>query len=167
GKDGMFRTFLTRVQPLKDSSGRVQRWFGTNTDISDLKQIEDELQKAKDNLEVRVMERTAELLTAMETLSEEMAERKLIEEELRGTNSTMRRLVRTIAHEFRTPLGLLTGSTDILDRYWDRLTPEKRLEQNEQIQNAAYQISNLVNSVTSFQMSGTDKHENSPQLLDL
>src|SRR6185369_1011027 len=131
------------------------------------KRAEEELQKANDKLELRVRERTEDLVATLDNLSREMAERKLVEEELRATNSTMRRLVRTIAHEFRTPLGLLTGSTDILDRYWDRLTPEKRLEQNEQIQNAAYQISNLVNSVTSFQMSGTDKHENSPQLLDL
>ncbi len=32
--DGVFRTFLTRVVPLIDEVGRVQRWFGTNTDIT-------------------------------------------------------------------------------------------------------------------------------------
>jgi PAS domain S-box-containing protein len=35
GADGTFRTFLNRVMPLKDSEGRVVRWFGTNTDISE------------------------------------------------------------------------------------------------------------------------------------
>lgn len=34
GTDGIFRTFLTRVLPWKDSAGQVLRWFGTNTDIS-------------------------------------------------------------------------------------------------------------------------------------
>jgi PAS domain S-box-containing protein len=43
GVDGLFRTFLTRVMPLKDSAGRVVRWFGTNTDISELKQAEAQL----------------------------------------------------------------------------------------------------------------------------
>ncbi len=33
--DGEFRLFLTRVVPVKDSSGAVVRWFGTNTDIHD------------------------------------------------------------------------------------------------------------------------------------
>ncbi len=33
GADGMFRWFLTRVAPLRDGSGKVVRWFGTNTDI--------------------------------------------------------------------------------------------------------------------------------------
>ena len=31
---GEFRPFLTRVVPLRDSTGRIVRWFGTNTDIS-------------------------------------------------------------------------------------------------------------------------------------
>jgi PAS domain S-box-containing protein len=35
GRDGRFRTFLTRVMPVKDPDGRVARWFGTNTDISE------------------------------------------------------------------------------------------------------------------------------------
>lgn len=33
--DGCFGMFLTRVVPLKDANGRVLRWFGTNTDISE------------------------------------------------------------------------------------------------------------------------------------
>ena len=41
GADGVFHPFLTRVQPLKDSAGLVLRWFGTNTDISALKQAEE------------------------------------------------------------------------------------------------------------------------------
>lgn len=34
--DGQYRTFLTRVQPLKDRDGKVVQWFGTNTDVTDL-----------------------------------------------------------------------------------------------------------------------------------
>jgi two-component sensor histidine kinase len=34
GADGTFRPFLTRVVPLRDSHGRVARWFGTSTDIA-------------------------------------------------------------------------------------------------------------------------------------
>lgn len=34
GADGVFRPFLTRVQPVRDASGQVARWFGVNTDIS-------------------------------------------------------------------------------------------------------------------------------------
>ena len=47
GADGVFRPFLTRVMPLKDSAGLVLRWFGTNTNISELKQAEDALRKSE------------------------------------------------------------------------------------------------------------------------
>ncbi|MBV8488088.1 MAG: PAS domain S-box protein [Planctomycetaceae bacterium] len=45
GRDGVFRPFLTRIMPLKDDQGRVQQWFGTNTDISERFAAEQSLQK--------------------------------------------------------------------------------------------------------------------------
>ena len=40
GKDGAFRPFLTRVEPVADDGGRVARWFGTNTDIGEVQRLE-------------------------------------------------------------------------------------------------------------------------------
>jgi PAS domain S-box-containing protein len=40
GTDGKFRPFLTRVNPVHDKKGKVIRWFGTNTDISEQKELE-------------------------------------------------------------------------------------------------------------------------------
>jgi PAS domain S-box-containing protein len=51
GADGSFRSFLTRVEPVKDMSGRVVRWFGTNTDITGQRQVEDELRRMNRELE--------------------------------------------------------------------------------------------------------------------
>ncbi|GAC1703311.1 MAG: hypothetical protein NVS9B4_11080 [Candidatus Acidiferrum sp.] len=47
---GEFRTFLTRVRPLKDASGNVLRWFGTNTDITAQKRVEDALRQSEERL---------------------------------------------------------------------------------------------------------------------
>jgi PAS domain S-box-containing protein len=41
--DGSYRWFLSRSIPLRDSAGRVIRWYGTNTDIEDRKQVEEVL----------------------------------------------------------------------------------------------------------------------------
>jgi PAS domain S-box-containing protein len=38
GRDGIYRTFLSRAVPIRDSAGKVLRWFGTNTDISESKE---------------------------------------------------------------------------------------------------------------------------------
>ena len=40
GADGTFRSFLTRVIPLKNAAGQVVQWFGTNTDVDDLRRAE-------------------------------------------------------------------------------------------------------------------------------
>ena len=50
GADGIFRMFLTRVMPVKDSAGRVTRWFGTNTDITERKQVEEALARQAEKL---------------------------------------------------------------------------------------------------------------------
>ncbi len=46
GADGSFRPFLTRVNPLRDAAGRILYWFGTNTDVSDIKRMEGALREA-------------------------------------------------------------------------------------------------------------------------
>jgi PAS domain S-box-containing protein len=38
--DGQYRWFLTRAFPLRDQQGNVVRWYGTATDIDDLKRTE-------------------------------------------------------------------------------------------------------------------------------
>jgi PAS domain S-box-containing protein len=48
--DGRFRMFLTRVEPLKDSQGEVASWFGTNTDVDELKQMENSLRETQARL---------------------------------------------------------------------------------------------------------------------
>jgi PAS domain S-box-containing protein len=43
GRDGRYRWFLIRCNPLLNDSGDVVRWFGTGTDIEDHKQAENRL----------------------------------------------------------------------------------------------------------------------------
>ena len=50
GADGKFRMFLTRVQPMKDSQGRLVQWFGTNTDVEELKLMEESLRDTQTRL---------------------------------------------------------------------------------------------------------------------
>jgi PAS domain S-box-containing protein len=46
GSDGVYRWFLSRALPIRDSEGRIIRWFGTNTDISEQRQLEQALKEA-------------------------------------------------------------------------------------------------------------------------
>lgn len=40
GKDGEYRWFLSRAIPIRDADGQVIRWFGTNTDITEQRELE-------------------------------------------------------------------------------------------------------------------------------
>jgi PAS domain S-box-containing protein len=44
--DGIYRWFRTRDVPLLDAAGRVAKWFGTSTDIEDLKRAEEVARQA-------------------------------------------------------------------------------------------------------------------------
>jgi PAS domain S-box-containing protein len=43
GKDGKYRWFLVRYNPLRDDQGHIIRWYATGTDIEDRKQMEERL----------------------------------------------------------------------------------------------------------------------------
>src|SRR6266480_6811240 len=75
GANGAHRWFKTRAMPLRDSEGRVVKWFGTNTDIDDQK-------RANELLEAKVQERTAQLQASLSSVEE---------------------LLYTIAHDLRAP----------------------------------------------------------------
>jgi PAS domain S-box-containing protein len=52
GANGVFRWFLTRVNPLRNAAGEVVRWFGTNTDVDDVKRIHRALEEETRSLEL-------------------------------------------------------------------------------------------------------------------
>ena len=62
GADGVFRWFLTRVNPLPDSQGRIVRWFGTNTDIEEsrrARQVAEESSRLEGSVSCHGVARTA------------------------------------------------------------------------------------------------------------
>ncbi len=67
-KSGEYRWFLSRALPIKDAEGRVVRWFGTNTDVTEQRELEQALRESRDQLEQKVAHRTAELSRTNEIL---------------------------------------------------------------------------------------------------
>lgn len=90
GKDGEYRWFLSRAEPIRNQHGEVVRWIGTNTDITELKTTQEQLQHLTSKLESRIAKRTEELrhnhsrLQALvgELILTEQRERRRIAEEL-------------------------------------------------------------------------------------
>lgn len=64
--DGCYRWFLIQAAPLRDSGGRIIRWYGTNTDVEELKLAQEELQKQTSRLD-QLFEQAPEAVAVLTT----------------------------------------------------------------------------------------------------
>ncbi|MDQ2927797.1 MAG: PAS domain-containing protein, partial [Pseudomonadota bacterium] len=58
-RDGEYRWHIARAEPIRDGSGSVTRWIGTNTDIAEQKANAEALAHLNQHLEREIAERTA------------------------------------------------------------------------------------------------------------
>ena len=77
--DGEFRWFLFRASPLCDDSGKVVKWYGTNTDIEDRKRAEDALRSHEQNLRLLVDTIPGHVVTTTPTGEIELLNRRVLE----------------------------------------------------------------------------------------
>jgi len=54
GRDGQWRWFLSRALPLRDDNNQVVRWFGTNTDVTEMREAEERQRLLVNELNHRV-----------------------------------------------------------------------------------------------------------------
>jgi PAS domain S-box-containing protein len=81
-KDGSARWFLVRGTALLDAHGKPYRMVGTDFDITERKEVEVVLQRLKDELELKVEERTIELKRLNEQLLADLVMRQRAEASL-------------------------------------------------------------------------------------
>ena len=82
-RDGSYRRFVCRGEPVPDSHGRMVEWFGTCTDVEDRRLAQEDLHKA--HLELAHITRL----------------------------TTMGELAASIAHEINQPLGAIVNNANV------------------------------------------------------
>ncbi len=117
GADGAYRWFLARIRAVHDHEGKRTRWYGTATNIDGQRQLLKSLSEARDDLEKRVLERTAELHTATESL------RELSGRLLRMRDDEQRRLARELHDSVGQLLAAIGMNIAVVSAEVDRLTP--------------------------------------------
>jgi PAS domain S-box-containing protein len=127
-KDGTPFWNALSISPVIDPDGEVLHFVGVQQDITARKQAEEELRKARAELEMRVEERTRDLSQANQSLREQILEREQVERELRASEQRYRLLGEGIMHQVWTALP--DGNLDYVNQrtleYFGR-TKEKML----------------------------------------
>jgi PAS domain S-box-containing protein len=140
GADGVFRWFLTRINPFRDSEGNVTRWFGTNTNVDEQRQLLHSLSEARDHLEKGVQERTGELRAANENLRDLSARLLKVQDEER------RRLARELHDSVGQILAALSMNISVVQEQSHKLDSlgARAVSENAQlVQQASSEIRTL------------------------
>jgi len=103
----------------------------------------------------------------------DISERKRAEAELLKTLAREKELgqlksnfVSMVSHEFRTPLGVIMSSAEILENYLEQLEPEERREQLQSIRKNARRMADLMEEVLVLGMVEAGKLDCKPARLD-
>jgi len=110
----------------------------------------------------------------IQAMVNDISERKRAEEELLRSLAREKELsqlktnfVSMVSHEFRTPLGIILSSAEILDEYADQLVPAERKEQLESIQKNSRRMAGLMEEALLLGRFEAGKMDFKPGPLDL
>ena len=167
-ESGTYRWHLGLALPRIDENGDVVQWVGTCTDIDDRKRAEAELHRIREELEIRVLERTEALESANASLRDEIAERRrAVEEACRAREAALAashakgQFLANMSHEIRTPMNGIIGMTELaMDT---DLTPRQR-EYLRLVRSSSESLLTIINDILDFSKveAGKIELESSP-----
>lgn len=143
------------IRPFQEEEllARVRKHLHLHELSKTLELQNQQLIKLTHELENRVTARTVELQKALAT-----------EKEL---NQLKSRFITMVSHEFRTPLAIISSSSGILQQFSDRLTPERKKEHLEIIQNTITHITEMLDDILMINRADSEKIELDLQTLNI
>lgn len=91
---------------------------------------------------------------------------KALEQEIE-LNELKTRFIAMVSHEYRTPLTTILSSAELLERYIDQYTEEKRLQHYRRIQTAVDALTQLISDVLTISRIEARKKEFNPSPIEL
>lgn len=140
----------TTLTPIYDEQGDLTKLVAIDTNITLLKEAEEEILQQKEEIEkslnmIKVQQ--VELSKAFEQISEQKDELEEAYEKVQETTRLKEIFLANTSHEIRTPLNAIMGFTGLLLK--TSLT-EKQLEQLEYIKSAGANLLVIINDILDF-----------------
>ncbi len=144
-KSGEKVQLVFKAKSLIDSTGQIVGTQGTAFDITERKEIELALQKAHDELEKRVEERTSELMAAQDQV--------IRSERLAATGQ----LAASVAHEINSPLQAITVILSTMKR--DNEENKELLDNIDLVKGAFFNIRDTVKNLMNLNRPGKEQKQ--------
>lgn len=123
---------------------------GVMLDITERRLAEEALQKAHSQMELRVAERTFELAASNKRMSEEIEERRQLEQAMRETSEKLKLFAYSVVHDLRSPTVGIYGLTKLLLRHCNDLLSEQGRTYCEQILKVSEHLAGLVDKINVY-----------------
>jgi PAS domain S-box-containing protein len=127
--EGAFRWFLTRAIPIRNENGKLTRWFGTNTDVTEQRQVEQALRDSEEHL-----------LKAKQ-------EAESAQEQAEAANTAKSQFLANMSHELRTPLNAVIMYSELLQEEAEDKGVAEFIPDLEKIRAGGKHLLALVNGV--------------------
>ncbi len=165
----------------RDESGRPLRMFGTIQDITERRQAEETLNRLNEELEQRVLQRTAELenktvelrdsKSALMNIVEDLHENTL---QLEQANTKLKELdqlksmfIASMSHELRTPLNSIIGFSSITLNEWTGPLNAEQKENIAAVLRSGKHLLSLINDVIDVSKIETGRIESNVEDFDV
>lgn len=116
---------------------------------------EEELTRHKEGLEALVRERTAQLNETNERLKEEIAEKKLAEEEFKRSNTELQQFAYAASHDLQEPLRVVAGFVKLLEKKYNEKLDEQGREYIDYAVNGVIRMQLLIKDLLEFSQVGS------------
>lgn len=153
-QDDSYKWILARGMALWNENDQPMRMVGSHQDITIRKQAEAEIEKLNQELEERIIKRTAELEKANRLKDDLLICEKQATAQLEKRNQELDQFAYVTSHDLKAPLRAIANLSEWLEEdLEDKLDKDTR-EQMNLLRGRVHRMENLINGLLHYSRSG-------------